>query len=78
MVMIALPTLLIISQDFEKKLSLQIVMIPFTVAWGLLMLVQVYTWYRINKYYKRVKTLHLTQPQYKLDEADKAVVASAK
>ena len=46
--------------DFEKELSLEIVMMPFTVAWGLLVLVQIYTWYRINKYYKRVKTLHLT------------------
>lgn len=62
MVMIALPALLIISLDFEKKLSLQILMLPVTVAWGFLMLAQIYAWYRINKYYKRVITLHLTQP----------------
>ena len=69
--MIGLPALLIISKDFEKKLSLGILMLPITVAWGLLMIVQFYTWYRINKYYKRVKTLHLTQVQYKLEESDK-------
>ena len=71
MVMIALPSLLIVSKDFEKSLSLEILILPFTVAWGLLMIVQIYTWYRINKYYQRVKTLHLTQPQYKLEEKDK-------
>ena len=60
MIMVALPCLLIASKDLEKELSLEIVMMPFTVAWGLLMLVQIYTWYRINKYYQRVKTLHLT------------------
>lgn len=70
-VMIALPSLLIASVDFEKKLSLEILMLPTTVAWGLLVFVQIYTWYRINKYYKRVKTLHLTQVQYKLEEKDK-------
>ena len=60
LVMIGLPSLLIVSIDFEKKLSLQILILPVTVSWGLLMIVQLYTWYRINKYYKRVKTLHLT------------------
>ena len=62
MVMIALPALLIISLDFEKKLGLKILMLPVTISWGFLMLAQIYAWYRINKYYKRVITLHLTQP----------------
>ena len=51
MIMISLPCLLIASRDFEKELSLEILMLPFTVAWGLLILVQIYTWYRVNKYY---------------------------
>ena len=38
LVMIALPTLLVISIDFEQNLSVQVIMLPLTVSWGLLVL----------------------------------------
>ena len=38
LVMIALPTLLVISIDFEQNLSVQVLMLPLTVSWGLLVL----------------------------------------
>ena len=45
------PLCRVASRDFEKELSLEILMMPFTMAWGMLILVQIYTWYRVNKYY---------------------------
>ena len=68
LVFIGGPCLLIASQDFDQKLSQQILMLPITVSWGLLMLAQLYAWYRINKYHKRVIRLHLTHPLYRLDD----------
>lgn len=69
LVFLALPTLLVISKDMGKEMSLQMIMIPITIAWGLLVLAQLYAWYRIRKYYRRVKTLHLTSPKFRLDPA---------
>ena len=71
MVLICLPILLVLKHDFEKSLTMEIVLLPCTIAWGLLLLAQIYAWYRIRKYYKRVTTLHLTQMQYKLTEEDR-------
>jgi len=62
--------LLVLKHDFKKDLSLQIVIMPFTIAWGFLLLAQLYAWYRVFKYYKRVIRLHLTQPQYKMTKEE--------
>ena len=67
MVFLGLPTLVVAKRDFNKDISHQVIMMPMTVAWGLLILAQIYAWYRVNKYFKRVKTLHLTQYAYKSD-----------
>jgi hypothetical protein len=72
MVLVGLPTLLVVSSDFDKKLSLKALMIPITTAWGLLIVAQIYAWYRACAYHKRVITLHLTHSSYKLDEKEKA------
>ena len=66
-VLLAFPVLLVLKYDLDKELSLPILMIPFTIAWGLLIVAQIYAWYRINKYFRRVVTLHLTQPQFRLE-----------
>lgn len=41
-----------------------------TVSWGCLMIAQLYAWYRVNKYHKRVITLHLTSPKYMIGGND--------
>ena len=61
-VMIGGPCLLIAKVDFDKEIGLQMLMLPMTVSWGLLMLAQLYAWYRVNKYHKRVIRLHMTHP----------------
>jgi hypothetical protein len=64
MIFLAQPCFLVASYDFEKDLSLPVLLIPITATWAVLIIAQVYLWLKVRQYRSKVNHLHQTERAY--------------
>ena len=64
MIFFITPILLIASYDLNYDYSIQVLLVPATITWLGVIILQLYTWKKIKGYYDKVHSLHKTEKAY--------------